>query len=265
MHISESRLLPRYIKLAKRLQQQINNGLLKPGVKLPAQRELAEQFDTTLMTIRRAVDVLAEQGVVRVEHGVGTFIADPQLQENAFQLLSLSSALRQRSLEAQTEVVQISIDIQHEKASQALGVPTETRLCMLERLRYMNDRPFVMQQSYLGQQLQQIIKDYDSSDSLYDDVQAVTGQAVSHAREYLIPTTLSARQAQLLQADSDQAAWLSVRISSLQDGQPVIYDEAVVRQESLVVTVERNGAIGRSELKWLDDQSPDLMHYLLGD
>src|SRR5436309_2534118 len=65
-----------YLSIAGRLREQILAGTLAPGVQLPPISELARRHDTTPVTVRRALRQLEEEGLVRVEHGVGTFAAD---------------------------------------------------------------------------------------------------------------------------------------------------------------------------------------------
>ncbi|WP_346280680.1 GntR family transcriptional regulator [Pseudonocardia sp.] len=53
----------------------IENGALSPGDPLPAETALAEAYGVNRLTVRRALADLARVGVVRTEHGVGSFVA----------------------------------------------------------------------------------------------------------------------------------------------------------------------------------------------
>ncbi|HCE65027.1 MAG TPA: GntR family transcriptional regulator, partial [Deinococcus radiodurans] len=50
--------------IAEKLQQLINDGTFKPGDRLPGQRELAQQFGTSLAGVREAISVLSAAGLV---------------------------------------------------------------------------------------------------------------------------------------------------------------------------------------------------------
>lgn len=56
------------------LQQEIRDGVLEPGVKLPTEPELAETFGAGRHSVRRAVLELAKEGLLSVEQGRGTFV-----------------------------------------------------------------------------------------------------------------------------------------------------------------------------------------------
>lgn len=61
-------------EVAQRLQQQISLGQYKPGDKLPPEPALMQEFGVGRSTIREAVRILANAGVLRVQQGLGTFV-----------------------------------------------------------------------------------------------------------------------------------------------------------------------------------------------
>ena len=60
--------------IAEQLQQLINDGTFKPGDRLPGQRELAQQFGTSLAGVREAISVLTAAGLVDSTPGRGTIV-----------------------------------------------------------------------------------------------------------------------------------------------------------------------------------------------
>lgn len=58
------------------LRRQIQAGLLKPGDKLPSTKELADKYDTSPVTVRRAVETMIELGELTGRQGVGVFVSD---------------------------------------------------------------------------------------------------------------------------------------------------------------------------------------------
>ncbi|MFC9703440.1 GntR family transcriptional regulator [Streptomyces sp. NPDC056943] len=50
---------------------------LAPGARLPAERDLAEEYGVAYLTVRRAARVLREGGLILTVHGKGTFVVDP--------------------------------------------------------------------------------------------------------------------------------------------------------------------------------------------
>ena len=65
-----------YENVARQVEALITNESLKPGEKLPAERELAEIFGVSRACIREAVQSLAARGYLSVEHGRGVFVRE---------------------------------------------------------------------------------------------------------------------------------------------------------------------------------------------
>jgi GntR family transcriptional repressor for pyruvate dehydrogenase complex len=65
-----------YEQIVRQIQERIANGTLAPGDRLPPERELAEQFGVSRTAVREAVQALREKGLVEIQPGRGTFIAD---------------------------------------------------------------------------------------------------------------------------------------------------------------------------------------------
>ncbi|SFE27198.1 DNA-binding transcriptional regulator, FadR family [Chitinophaga sp. CF118] len=69
-------------EVAHRLQEQISRGTYKPAEKLPTEPALMQEFGVGRSTIREAVRILANGGVVRVQQGLGTFVEEnPGIEE----------------------------------------------------------------------------------------------------------------------------------------------------------------------------------------
>lgn len=65
-----------YEQISQQIQNLILAGSLRPGDKLPPERELAEQFGVSRTAVREAVKALREKGLVEIQPGRGTFITD---------------------------------------------------------------------------------------------------------------------------------------------------------------------------------------------
>jgi GntR family transcriptional repressor for pyruvate dehydrogenase complex len=74
----------------RRIQLMIESGELKPGDKLPAERELAEHFKVSRASLRAALHSIAGMGLLQFRHGSGTYITDgpPVLDEGPLSLLA---------------------------------------------------------------------------------------------------------------------------------------------------------------------------------
>lgn len=70
--------VPLYRQAADYLAAQIASGELAAGARLPAERDLADQWGIAYQTVRRTMQELRERGLVTSVVGKGTFVTGPQ-------------------------------------------------------------------------------------------------------------------------------------------------------------------------------------------
>src|SRR5215470_14544174 len=64
---------PKYLRIHSNLRERIASGQWTPGSPLPSQRELAVEFGVSIMTLRQALQLLTDEGLIETRHGSGTF------------------------------------------------------------------------------------------------------------------------------------------------------------------------------------------------
>ena len=64
-----------YVRVADWIESRIKSGELKPGARLPAERDLASDFGVAYDTVRRAAVLLRERRLIITVHGPGTYVA----------------------------------------------------------------------------------------------------------------------------------------------------------------------------------------------
>lgn len=78
-------------EVAEHIKKSIEEGKIKPGDRLPTEREMAEQFGVSRTVVRDAVKTLTGLGLLEVKHGVGIFVTTPDSRFIARQLSGLVS------------------------------------------------------------------------------------------------------------------------------------------------------------------------------
>ena len=69
----------RYVAVADELAERISEGVYRVGERLPSQQQLARELGVSLTTLRSAVELLQDRGYLRSDHGLGTFVTEPQV------------------------------------------------------------------------------------------------------------------------------------------------------------------------------------------
>ncbi len=70
--------IPRYLQVATALRQRINTGQWTVGEKIATLEQLENEFQVARVTVRQAVDLLQQEGLLKSEQGRGTFVTKSQ-------------------------------------------------------------------------------------------------------------------------------------------------------------------------------------------
>jgi DNA-binding GntR family transcriptional regulator len=141
---------PAYKRIQTAIRRRIETGGLKPGDVVDSERELAKLHGVSLMTARHALADLAREGVVERRHGAGTFVSPPKVHFN--KLLSYTEQMASLGLVTRSRIVSSGIVNREHEIAARLGLPTNSRLVRIERIRTAGDEPVALEICYLSAQ-----------------------------------------------------------------------------------------------------------------
>ncbi|OBX35703.1 HTH-type transcriptional repressor YvoA [Halomonas elongata] len=141
---------PLYHQLASRLEEAIEEGAWQAGEALPSERALAEALDVSRITARKALDRLAELGLIRRTRGSGTFIT-PRLNQPLTRLASFTEMLTQRGFTPRSCWLSRCLAAPSADESLRLGLSGDARVARLKRLRLADGVVMAVEESCLPQ------------------------------------------------------------------------------------------------------------------
>jgi GntR family phosphonate transport system transcriptional regulator len=127
--------------IARAIAAEITGGARAPGSRLPTEAELAMRFAVNRHTIRRALEELSRQGLVRVEQGRGSFVAEDVLDYAVAPRTRFSEWIRSHNKEPSGRVIDLREIIADAAMAAALDLGTGARLIRLDRLGLADGRP----------------------------------------------------------------------------------------------------------------------------
>jgi GntR family transcriptional regulator len=201
-----------HAQLKERIISEIAEGALKPGDQLPTQKELGEQHGMSHMTVRRALDELIKEGVIRSVRGKGLYVSNPTLATDTGSFLSFDEQIYRLGMKPSKRVLCAEIIPASTVLAQMLRVEVGVPLASLERLLLANDTPVAVIVTYLPHHLCPGILNHDlASGSLFATLRQVYGLQLSGATSIIQTVLASKEQASLLQVKRP-ARWNDHRI-----------------------------------------------------
>jgi len=148
--LERSNPLPLYYQLKEVLKQQIHAGHLAPHTAIPSEPELVAQYHVSRATVRQALTELVHEGLLYRQHGRGTFVCEPRVQQRTLsELTSLSDELRQRGKHPGGMLFVSELVRGSQTVRDQLRLTDEEQVVRLERLRTADDTPVAYEIDYL--------------------------------------------------------------------------------------------------------------------
>jgi DNA-binding GntR family transcriptional regulator len=139
--LDQNNPIPLYHQLKAYIRAQISQGLWKPGDRIPSESEIGQEFKISRTTVRQAIGELTNEGVLNRKHGVGTFVAWPQIEKRATKLTGFTQDMRSRGLKPSSVVLQKQVIPAPADVANWLGIPESESVILLKRLRLADDEP----------------------------------------------------------------------------------------------------------------------------
>ncbi len=239
--------MARYQIIADAVRCRILSGEYEADEPLPSQRDLASQFGTAMMTIRQALDLLCQEGLLVVEHGLGTFVASVGAGHEIVSLAGFTEEMHAHHIGLSTAVLGLDASVEDPKAAEMLGLRARAGLSVLTRLRSVGGLPVVYQRSFMARRFHNVMRQYDASRSLYVMLRERSGFTPTSYREYVTACAAPTSVARALNVTPGCPTLLSHRITFAATGVPFVYDQAYMAPERIELVVEKKGVAFSAE------------------
>lgn len=218
----------------------LDAGEWTPGDQLPTERDLAERYGCSLITVRRALGELVREQRLERTRGRGTFVLHPRIDRDFEGHLSFTEEMQLRGMRPSTRVIASRPESAGVAVAAALGLEPGSPILYLERLRLADGEPLLLEQVHLpAERFPGLLASDLEGGSLYDLLTDRYGTRVAKARELLEPILLPAREARLLGRKRGAPALLIEGIAATADGTPVEFGRTFVRGDRTRYYVER--------------------------
>lgn len=244
---------PLYHQLASLLRQQIYSGELSPGDRVPTENELSERYSTSRNTVRLALDVLRNEGLVTSHQGRGSFVrSDPPMRYYA----SLTGSRKKRleanrrrdtfgqQMEAQgktaKQVSSVEVIPANAEIATHLNLNPGESVVARRRIQYADDEPLQLGDSYYPLAIVQDSKIMGSADVVEgtDQVLEDLGHTPTQYRDEITWRMPTVDEATKLHLGPATPVGRLLRTTLDQNGQPVEVYEVILPSDRHVLLYE---------------------------
>lgn len=222
--------IPLYYQIRENLRELIVLDELSPGDTLPSERELAEIYGVSRLTVRQAITELVREGLLKRQQGVGTFVAQPKLIQALPKVMGFTERMLQAGRVPSSQLIELTTQPTSKRLAHRLNISPDAQVVKLVRLRLANGEPVMLETAYLPyQRFPNLLSQDFEEGSLYETLTSKYDVRIAEAEEVLEPVLLTQYEADLLGTQEGTPALLVEVMAYADDGQPIEFSKSIVR------------------------------------
>lgn len=194
-------IVPLYAQIMEQLEQAIKGGQYGTSGRLPTEGELSEIYNVSRITVRRAVDELVSKGLVEKKQGKGTFICQKKMRRGfGAGPMSFTQMCEANGVKASAKLLEACIEIPEDpNVREILSLEEGKPAVKIRRLRYADDKPLVLEESYYPLEYSDLLSIDLEHESIYQYLQVTKGIELLRTNSRLRLVRADSKLSKLLQ------------------------------------------------------------------
>jgi GntR family transcriptional regulator len=234
--LEEQGRAPLYQQLQRALRDAITENRLAADEALPPERDLAEEFGVSRITVRKALDALVSEGLLIRRQGAGTFVA-ARVEKSFSKLSSFTEDMISRGRRPESVWLSRSQGAVTPEESLTLGLSPGALVYRFNRIRYADGAPMALEYSTVPGFC--LPSETAVGESLYEALDK-QGMRPARALQRLRAVLFTAERARLLTVPDGSPGLLIERRGYLRDGRPVEFTQSYYRGDAYDFVAELN-------------------------
>lgn len=137
---------PVWLQIRRALAQPILNGNWSPGTRIPAELDLKAHFQTSRMTVNKAIQSLAAEGLLQRRRKIGTIVSERAQERPVFEIWNTADVVARAGAEYGYRLLECEIVKDDHDKRMLLNVSRSTQLLWLRCVHLSDDRPFQLEE-----------------------------------------------------------------------------------------------------------------------
>lgn len=199
--LNKNKHVPLYIQLKEEILSKIKQEIWPMDSQIPTEKALMAEYNVGRATVRQAISMLENEGYLYKKHGIGTFVAHSQPSLGFEPLISLTYSLKAKGIHADNVITEQRI-IEADNHIQSKMKDRKIRSCFyLRRLRYANNTPIAIEDSYFCRDFKDRITGYNLTGSLAEIILKDLNITINKVEQVVIPRPPSEKEQDILKID----------------------------------------------------------------
>ncbi|MDR4947421.1 trehalose operon repressor [Neobacillus cucumis] len=177
----------KYLTIYNSIVEQIKNGELPPQTLLPSENELKDQYETSRETIRKALNLLSQNGYIQKVRGKGSIVIDiSKFDFPVSGLVSFKELASKMGNEPTTIVNELSFMKPDDYIRQQLQLGSKDMVWKVVRTREINGEKIILDKDYLCSNIVPTLTEEICADSIYQYLENELNLSISFAKKEIV-------------------------------------------------------------------------------
>ena len=229
---------PHYLRIRDQLVADLAQGVIASESKLPPERDLAERFGCTRVTLRQALQLLETDGLIYRQNRRGWYVSPPRIRYDPTRITGFMEYVATQGRVPRTECLHAERRPAGAWLAKRMGLDhPEEPVFYLQRRRWVDQRPVLLECNFIRASWCPQLLSADLNSSLTTLLRERFGRVQSRCEMLMHPETMDDQQADLLQHSAGSSSFYLERLNFGEQGQPVEFDQEYWRPDALAVVL----------------------------
>ncbi|AMV60739.1 Transcriptional regulator, GntR family [Pediococcus damnosus] len=232
----------KYQEISEKIREEIVNGNFKAGGLLPDQNQLAEAYDTTRITIRKAIQSLIIEGIVYTKRGAGTFVRKDYLQNldegNSIDK-PLGTTRTHPNKKVTSKVLNLDARLPNQEEQANLMITATEPVYVIDRVRYINKKVYSYEHTIMPTAVAQITREILEG-SIYSYLMDKCHLTISGSHRIVKADKATQQDTKALGIGEGEPVLVIQQVSYLEDGEPFEFSKSRFPYQTSQVTADVN-------------------------
>jgi GntR family transcriptional regulator len=228
---------PIYQSLAEEFRKNISSNVWKSGDQLPSEEWLTKQYQVSRGTVRRAIGILVEEGILERVQGRGTFVSFNKISYPFSQeLISFAEEMKLRGQVFTTEVLKTEVIAPNKLIFEKLRAKPKERVFNMTRVRSIEGKPVTLIHNWVRLSKCPKIQDEDFTKvGLFETIEKLMGTKIKYGTRKFSAKAMNKEEAKLLGKKAGDPVLLMSQITYGQDNEPIECSNFLLRTDQYQV------------------------------
>lgn len=195
---------------------------------LPNESQLQKFFNVSRTTVRKAMEILADEGYVEIKQGRGTMVLDYRTKQSLNTVTSITESLKRRGYEVKTKSMYIDTVSAHDFYAEKLNIKQGETLARIQRIQLANDKPVTYMKNYIPYKFVPEIEQHTNSfTGLYKLLEDKYRLQITSAKDVIFARAADFAEAEMLAIPPGTALLCIHRVCFCGDD-PICIDEVCI-------------------------------------